>query len=125
MEHKARSIRTFIGAKNFEESRTFYKELGFREVVISDEMSYFEAFSRIKGELGFYLQKYYVEQWVNNSMIFLEVDNVDRYWEELNARVEKDAEEQKERDKADKEKRREDILFFQKWPTKYRCNLFF
>lgn len=85
MEHKARSIRTFIGAKNFEESRTFYKELGFREVVISDEMSYFEAFSRIKGELGFYLQKYYVEQWVNNSMIFLEVDNVDRYCEELNA----------------------------------------
>ena len=32
-------------------------------------MSYF----RIFGDLGFYLQNYYIKDWVNNSMIFLEV----------------------------------------------------
>lgn len=79
MKHNAKSIRTFIGAKNFLESRQFYKELGFEESIISKDMSYF----KISGDLGFYLQDAYVEDWVNNSMIFLEVNNVDEYWIEL------------------------------------------
>ena len=79
MKHKAKSIRTFIGAKNFEESRAFYRALGFEELVIGDNMSYFKV-----DQLGFYLQDYYVKDWINNSMVFLEVDNVERYWEELN-----------------------------------------
>ncbi len=79
MKHIAKSIRTFIGAKDFEESRAFYGDLGFQESVISDKMSYF----RVNSDLGFYLQDYYVKDWVNNSMIFLEVADVDRYWESL------------------------------------------
>jgi catechol 2,3-dioxygenase-like lactoylglutathione lyase family enzyme len=79
MIHKAKSVRTFIGAINFEESRLFYKELGFEESIISKDMSYFS----IVETLGFYLQNYYVEDWINNSMIFVEVDNVDDYWHEL------------------------------------------
>ena len=43
-------------------------------------MSYF----RVTEKLGFYLQDYYVKDWVNNSMVFLEVDDVAHYWEELN-----------------------------------------
>ncbi len=31
MKHTAKSVRTFIGAKNFEESKKFYEELGFEE----------------------------------------------------------------------------------------------
>ena len=56
MEHKAKSIRPFIGAKDFEVSRSFYCDLGFEEVVLSHNMSYFktEAF-------GFYLQAAYVK----------------------------------------------------------------
>jgi hypothetical protein len=79
MKHHAKSVRAFIGAANFEESRLFYKELGFEESVLSDDMSYF----RINKELGFYLQNAYVKDWVDNSMIFLEVNNVDEYWKEL------------------------------------------
>ncbi len=79
MKHKAKSVRTFIGAKNFEESRNFYKDLGFEESVISKNMSYFKIFEN----LGFYLQDYYAADWVNNSMLFLEVDNVERYWTDL------------------------------------------
>jgi catechol 2,3-dioxygenase-like lactoylglutathione lyase family enzyme len=79
MQHSAKSIRTFIGAINFEESRQFYTALGFRESVISKDMSYFNIFDK----LGFYLQHAYVKDWVDNSMIFLEVDSVNRYWDEL------------------------------------------
>jgi hypothetical protein len=78
MEHKAISIRPFIGAKNFELSRSFYLDLGFIESVLSDNMSYF----RTDG-LGFYLQDAYVQDWVDNSMIFMEVDDVSRFWKEL------------------------------------------
>ncbi len=80
MEHKAISIRPFIGAKNFDLSRSFYRDLGFQESILADNLSYFKT----EG-LGFYLQDAYVRDWVENSMIFLEVDDVERYWKELAA----------------------------------------
>jgi hypothetical protein len=79
MKHRAKSIRAFIGASNFEESRSFYKEIGFEESPISKTMSYM----KVTDQLGFYLQDANVEDWINNSMIFLEVDDVHRYWKEL------------------------------------------
>ena len=79
MKHDAKSIRPFIGASNFEESKRFYKEIGFEESPISKDMSYI----KVTDKLGFYLQNAYVEDWINNSMIFLEVDDVNRYWKEL------------------------------------------
>ena len=72
MNFNSKSIRSFIGAKNFNESRQFYRELGFEEVRIEENMSLF----KINVNLGFYLQDYYVKDWVNNSMIFLEVEDV-------------------------------------------------
>lgn len=80
MDHKAISIRPFIGSKNFEQSRSFYRDLGFEEVVLFHNMSYFKT----KG-IGFYLQDAYVKDWIDNTMVFLEVDDVDRYWNELSA----------------------------------------
>ena len=79
MKHTAKSIRPFIGAVNFEESRLFYKELGFEETRIFDNMSCFS----ISPVVGFYLQNAYVKDWVDNTMIFVEVDNVDEYFKEL------------------------------------------
>ncbi|HRP55626.1 glyoxalase [Agriterribacter sp.] len=78
MEHRAVSIRPFIGAKNFEISRNFYRDLGFRETVLFHNMSLFKT-----EELGFYLQDAYVKDWIDNSMIFLEVRDVNRFWNEL------------------------------------------
>ncbi|MBK0377849.1 VOC family protein [Mucilaginibacter segetis] len=78
MKHKATSIRPFIGAKDFNTSRSFYKDLGFTESILSHNMSYFKT-----EDLGFYLQDAYVKDWIDNSMIFLEVDDVERYWDEL------------------------------------------
>lgn len=62
MSFEAKNIRTFIGAKNYDESRTFYLELGFKEVILNDKMSLF----KVNENLAFYLQKYYVKKWVNN-----------------------------------------------------------
>jgi len=68
-----KSIRTFIGAKNFQSSRAFYHRIGFKENIINPKFSYFY----LEGNFGFYLQDAYVKDWVNNSMVFLEVDDVE------------------------------------------------
>ncbi|PHS68387.1 MAG: glyoxalase [Flavobacterium sp.] len=74
MKMIAKSIRTFIGSKNYTISRNFYLDLGFKEIITSENMSYFSM-----GEFGFYLQDAYVKDWIDNSMIFLEVDNLESH----------------------------------------------
>ena len=78
MDHKAKSIRPFIGAKDFELSRSFYRDLGFEETVLGDAMSVFKT-----GTHGFYLQNYYAKEWVDNTMVFMEVEDVAQFWDEL------------------------------------------
>ncbi len=80
MQHKAKSIRPFIGSKDFNLSRSFYRDLGFQENVISHNMSYFQT----EG-FGFYLQDYYLQDWIDNTMVFMEVDGVEHFWNQLQA----------------------------------------
>ena len=75
---KAKSLRAFIGAKNFEISRNFYKDLGFEEVILFHNMSLFT-----KDGFAFYLQDAYVKDWIDNTMLFLEVEDVKECYEEL------------------------------------------
>jgi len=75
----SKSIRAFIGAKNYKESRDFYNDLGFTELIIDTRMSYFKVDER----LGFYLQNAYVKDWVDNSMLFLELEDLDHWRKEL------------------------------------------
>ena len=78
MELKAKSIRPFIGAKDFELSRNFYRDLGFEEKELGPQLSWFHT-----GAMGFYLQNGYVQDWIDNLMVFLEVEDTPRFWEEL------------------------------------------
>lgn len=78
MKQQVKSIRPFIGAQNFEISRNFYKDLGFEEIVLESKLSLFR-----KQETAFYLQDYYAKDWIENTMIFMEVDNTDEFWQEL------------------------------------------
>ncbi|WP_417368488.1 glyoxalase [Flavobacterium beibuense] len=80
MNHNAKSIRPFIGAKDFEVSRMFYRDLGFEETILSADLSVFKTDNGI----AFYLQKAYVKDWVDNTMLFMEVENVDVFWKNLN-----------------------------------------
>ena len=78
MNNTAISIRPFIGAKDYEVSRSFYRDLGFQEKILFPDMCLFKT-----DRIGFYLQNAYVQDWIDNSMIFLEVDDVDRHWNQL------------------------------------------
>ncbi|MES2808105.1 MAG: VOC family protein [Bacteroidota bacterium] len=80
MQHNAKSLRPFIGAKDFELSRAFYRDLGFTETALSADLSVFKT-----GTMAFYLQDAYVKNWIDNTMLFLEVDDVSRFWDDLSA----------------------------------------
>jgi hypothetical protein len=54
---RAKSIRPFIGARNFQQSRSFYRDLGFEETILSESMSVFKT-----DGLAFYLQHAYVKE---------------------------------------------------------------
>ncbi len=80
MKINAVSIRPFIGAKDFNASRRFYSDIGFQENILMPNLSVFH-----NGKISFYLQDYYAKEWVDNTMVFVEVENVDSFWEELNS----------------------------------------
>lgn len=78
MPQQFRSIRPFIAAKDFEISRSFYRDLGFEETPLSPKLSVFK-----RDDMAFYLQNAYMEEWADNTMLFMEVENVALFWEEL------------------------------------------
>uniref|UniRef100_UPI00404B8E36 glyoxalase n=1 Tax=Gelidibacter sp. TaxID=2018083 RepID=UPI00404B8E36 len=78
MQHNAKSIRPFIGSKNFNISRSFYKDLGFEEHILSPNFSVFHI-----GKMSFYLQDAYVKDWIDNTMVFMEVENVENFYKQL------------------------------------------
>jgi catechol 2,3-dioxygenase-like lactoylglutathione lyase family enzyme len=75
MVQRVSSIRPFIGAKNFAESRRFYSDLGFEEKVLSANLSLF-----VMHGAAFYLQDAYVKDWVDNSQVFVEVEDAQQFW---------------------------------------------
>lgn len=75
-----RSLRPFIGAKDYAISRRFYQAWGCTETVLSPAMSLFSL-----GSVSFYLQDAYVPDWLDNTMLFLEVEDVEQYWQRLTA----------------------------------------
>ncbi|WP_057939035.1 VOC family protein [Algoriphagus resistens] len=80
MIHPAKSIRTFIGAKNYQESTHFYEVLGFKVQSVGEKMSVVT----VRENIAFYLQDYYLKSWCENSMIFLEIeDDLESYWEAI------------------------------------------
>jgi hypothetical protein len=79
MNQTIKSIRPFIGSKSYSESRSFYRELGFEEMVLGDNFCVFEY-----KDFGFYLQDAYVKDWIDNTMIFLEVEKIEDYYSFIN-----------------------------------------
>ncbi|WP_223845527.1 VOC family protein [Flavobacterium selenitireducens] len=75
---RPKSIRPFIGSKDFETSRRFYSELGFEETVLWQGFSVFKI-----GSFAFYLQDDYAKDWVENTQVFLEIEDVPAFWEHL------------------------------------------
>jgi len=80
MVSKTKSIRPFIGAKDFQISRRFYCDLGFEETILGGNFSVFKT-----DQIAFYLQDSYVKDWIDNTMIFVKVENVHQFYKELAA----------------------------------------
>lgn len=71
-------IQPFIPCKDFEISRTFYARIGFQVAeVIDGDSKTSEAIFR--GEGAIILQDFYVKDWAENTMMTLNVDDLDAF----------------------------------------------
>jgi hypothetical protein len=75
-----RAMRPIVPAKDFEISKKFYLELGFRPQTLADRLveMHFGAYS-------FILQDYYIEQWANNFVMHVSVADLDHWWKHIRA----------------------------------------
>ncbi|NIJ22231.1 catechol 2,3-dioxygenase-like lactoylglutathione lyase family enzyme [Sphingomonas naasensis] len=71
--------RPFVPAKDFARSKAFYEALGF-ETLLDGEVAIFGI-----GASSFLLQNYYQEEWANNFMMQLMVDDLDAWWRHITA----------------------------------------
>jgi hypothetical protein len=76
---KVDDIRAFIPCKDYENSKTFYTELGFSGEYVTDDLTLFEA-----GECTFFLQRYYNKEFAENLMFQLIVVDIDAAFEMAN-----------------------------------------
>jgi catechol 2,3-dioxygenase-like lactoylglutathione lyase family enzyme len=70
----AECVRAFLPTKDFETSKRFYEMLGF-EKVLDGEVAIFNA-----GSGGFLLTRRFDQQWAENCMMQLMVDDLDAWW---------------------------------------------
>ena len=72
---QAKEIRPFIPSIDFDTSKSFYKDLGFKMTYEEEKMIILTA-----GEVSFFLQDYYQKDWADNTMIQLFVDDLDAFY---------------------------------------------
>jgi hypothetical protein len=72
----AKIIRPFIPSIDFEISKSFYQELGFKITYEEEKMVILTL-----GEVSFFLQDAYVQDWAENTMIQLFVDDLEGLYE--------------------------------------------
>ncbi|HEX4807892.1 MAG TPA: hypothetical protein VH325_03130 [Bryobacteraceae bacterium] len=72
------AMRPMAPAKDFEISKRFYEELGFRPEILSDGLVEMHL-----GAFSFILQNYYAEQWANNFVMHMRVSDVNLWWDRI------------------------------------------
>ncbi len=81
LNNRAHSIRPFIGCKDYQQSQEFYRLLGFEVLCIGQKM----CVVKIDDQVAFYLQDFYTKDWVDNTMLFLEVEDVEAWHKKINS----------------------------------------
>ncbi len=71
-------LKTFVPARDFALSRTFYREIGFRENFANAEVAEFAC-----GSFRFLLQNYYVQEFAASFMMQLLVADTAEWWSRL------------------------------------------
>lgn len=75
---RATDIRPFIPAKDFEKSLDFYASLGFTLAYSDANLALLETANQ-----RFYLQRYYVKEWADNSMLHLTVADAGQCYQQI------------------------------------------
>jgi hypothetical protein len=73
-----KAMRPMVPAKDFETSKRFYEELGFRPQILSEKLVEMHL-----GTYSFILQNYYVEPWANNFVMHIRVSDVNPWWDRI------------------------------------------
>lgn len=68
----AKAIRPFLPSRDFQRSKTFYTELGFKITYEEETLVILTA-----GDASFFLQPYYLKEWAENTMVQLFVDDLE------------------------------------------------
>ena len=85
MNLTATDVKPFVPAKNFVESFDFYTKLGWdpKFRAEDDGIAVLEM-----GDSRFYLQNYYQEQWANNFMLHIAVEDAQAWYEHASKVIE-------------------------------------
>jgi catechol 2,3-dioxygenase-like lactoylglutathione lyase family enzyme len=75
-----RALRPFLPARNFELSKRFYTELGFRVEPLASDLAEMHL-----GSHSFLLQNYFVDAWAANFMMHVLVTDLDNWWKHIAA----------------------------------------
>ncbi|BAN46589.1 VOC family protein [Metapseudomonas resinovorans] len=73
-------IKAFVPAKDYEQSKAFYQDLGFEMCSTSEMVSYFRH-----GHSAFLLQSFYTKEFAENLMMHLQVKDVEAWWQHVQA----------------------------------------
>ena len=71
-------LRPVLPAKDYQTSIRFYTDLGFTAQILADGLAEMQL-----GSYSFLLQKYYVKEWADNSVIHLRVSDVNLWWDHI------------------------------------------
>jgi hypothetical protein len=73
-----RAFRPFLPAKDFQTSLSFYETLGFEAHPLGDTLAALSL-----GTYGFLLQGHYVQDWADNMLMHVLVDDVNAWWRHI------------------------------------------
>jgi hypothetical protein len=73
-----KALRPFVPAKDFAISKQFYADLGFSIEPLGDSIAAMHL-----GSHSFLLQDFYVEEWANNFVLHMFVDDLDAWWQHV------------------------------------------
>jgi catechol 2,3-dioxygenase-like lactoylglutathione lyase family enzyme len=80
MNLRSNEAKAFVPARDFDASLQFYQDLGFTLVWSTGELAYFRH-----GNSVFLLQNFYVKEHIENFKMHLLVENVDDWWQHIQA----------------------------------------
>ena len=85
MNLNASDVKTFVPAKNFQESLKFYTALGWRQDFVADD----ESLALLElANSRFYLQNYYNKHWADNFMLHISVEDAAAWHQHASAVIE-------------------------------------